>query len=120
MSGISRELELMALEAKARGKLTSRAAAILTYRRERQLLDAYATVFCGSADSQTLTPEGARVLADLGRLAALGKVRITATDAELRTSEGQRHVVLHIMQKLRDGGQNLARMARRIRETGSE
>lgn len=113
---IERELELLALEADAHKGMTARAREVLRFRSERQLIHAYATVFCGSADGEALTPEGAMVLADLGRLAGMGKARIMASDAELRMSEGQRHVVLHIMGQLRDGGFKLARMARRIRE----
>jgi hypothetical protein len=114
---IEREIELLALEDEQRGQLTRRGLAVLQFRKQRRLLDAYATVFCGSADSQTLTPEGALVLADLGRLAGLGRARIKASDAELRMSEGQRHVVLHIIDHVRDGGRKLARLARQIRET---
>ncbi|WP_225205083.1 Bbp19 family protein [Novosphingobium huizhouense] len=117
---IERDIELMALEAEQRGALTRRALAALQFRRERRLRDAYAAVFFGGADRQTLTPEAAIVLADLGALAGIGKVRLSASEAELRQREGQRHVVLHLLSMLRGDGRKLARMARQIREMNDE
>lgn len=96
-----------------------------TWRRlvsQRRVMRAYRTVFMHNGQ---LTEAGAIVLADLARVAGVGKARPAAPGDELRFREGLRAMFLHVGAKLdakalEHLANKLAAISRQTRETDSD
>lgn len=79
----------------------------------------YRRVFC---DPQTgeLTHSAVAVLRDLAKVANFGRFDPRASDADLRTNEGARRVILHLFARLDLGSDELLNLSKRMRENRDE
>lgn len=106
-----RELDLMQ---RRRPSVTERIRALAGALFEAKTLRAYRRLFL-VPNGETLSADGAIVLADLARAAGLGKVlRGQPTAFDLAEREGRRAELLHVLAKLDRA--NLDRAAKRLSE----
>lgn len=76
--------------------------------------DHYRRIFCN--DKGELSESALAVLADLAREANFGVSHVNATDAELRSNNAMRHMVLHIFARIGLGSDELLSAQRRMME----
>lgn len=106
------EIEALSLR---KPSLTERTRALLVAARDLKTQRAYRRLFLHDGK---LTRDGALVLADLAKAAALGKVRPGASGEELNFREGRRALFLHITAKF--DARNVALLANRMREMSND
>lgn len=109
------EREIEALSAQMGGQTKENLKAKLRMAWYRRKVSAYADCFLG-ADGE-LTEAAQLVLGDVSRLAGLGVARLNRSTEQIHFDEGQRRIVLHVIENLRLDSKKLAEMARKIRET---
>jgi hypothetical protein len=91
--------------------LSERARQLIAATFDVRTRRAYRKLFC-KPNSDELTDEGARVLADLAKAAGLGKAWLGARSEELYERAGRRNLLLHALARL--DGVNFNRAAKRL------
>lgn len=86
-----------------------------TYRRK---VRAYRQIFMDEDDE--LTEDGKIVLGDLAALAGIGRARLGRTAEQIAFDEGQRRIVLHLIDSMYLNQDLLEKFARKIRENSDE
>ena len=113
------EHEVQALSARAERGLAERVRIAMQMAFERRTVDAYRACFL-DPNTGELTAHARTVVADLAKLAGVGVTFPLATDAELRTKEGQRSVVLHLLARFALNDAKFARLSRQLRENEND
>ena len=87
-------------------------------RQYRRKVKAYRSCFMDG--EQQLTEDARLVLGDLAALAGIGKARLGRTTEQMAFDEGQRRIVLHLIESMNLDPERLEKFARKIRETRDE
>ena len=115
---LEHDIEAMALHAEARARersLPARIARRIRLVLKAKTIQAYRAVFVGG--DGRVTPQAARVIADLGGVARLGLAPPPDTpDAVLRDRAGRQAIVLHLLARLDLDGAALHDLNKKIRE----
>lgn len=116
MSGLSREVE--GLASKHEAMLSKRARYKMRLAIYRRKVAAFRTCFLD--DDGALTEDARIVLADVSHQAGLGMARKNRATEDVHFDEGQRAIVLRMIDMMTLDHGKLARMARQLRETDDE
>lgn len=111
-------MEIGALAAQAERASRTRRASMQRIARLLGRQDHYRRVFCN--DKGELSESGLAVLVDLAGEANFGASDLTATDADLRTNNAMRHMVLHIFARLALGAKDLLNTQRKIKDMSND
>jgi hypothetical protein len=111
-------MEIGALAAHVEQEKEKRRAALRRATRALGREDHYRRVFCD--DKGQLSESGLAVLVDLAREANFGASDLRASDADLRTNNAMRHMVLHIFSRLALGSQDLLNTQRRMKDMSND
>lgn len=109
---LASEIGALAVRAQRTGERTR--AAIRRLAARLGLQDDYRRTFCDQ--DGRLTDSAVAVLRDLARQANFGRIDPRASDADLRTNEGARRMVLHLFARLDLGSDALLNLSERMRE----
>lgn len=87
-------------------------------RNYRRKVTAYRAIFMDEGGE--LSDDAKLVLGDLAKLAGIGKARLGRTPEQMAFDEGQRRIVLHLIESMNLDPERLEMFARKIRETRDE
>lgn len=87
-------------------------------RQYRRKVRAYRSIFMDEDDQ--LSDAAKLVLGDLAAMAGIGKARLGRTPEQMAFDEGQRRIVLHLIESMHLDPERLEKFARKIRETSDE
>lgn len=109
---LANEIGALAHRVETSGEKLRRALRRLSFRLGMQ--DHYRRVFCDQTGR--MTESGVAVLRDLAVQADFGRFDARASEADLRTRDGARKMLLHIIGRIDLGNTELAELAARMRE----
>lgn len=111
-------MEIGALAARANNAAAKRQRAFERVARALGFQDHYRRCFCD--EDGNLSESGMAVLRDIAKQANFGASHVGASDAELRSNNAMRHIVLHIFARLALGSEDLLLMQQRMRGSNHE